>query len=93
MALSAAEADELLRALAHPVRRELLRACWHEPHSAGALTDAVGLAAASVSEHLKVLRKTGLLRLTKDGNFRRYEAEPARLAALNAWLSTYFEEL
>src|SRR5262245_61760970 len=60
VALSAEDADELLRALAHPARREILRQCWREPKSAGALTSTLGLAAASTSEHLKVLRKTGL---------------------------------
>jgi DNA-binding transcriptional ArsR family regulator len=37
------------------------------------LTD---LAAASVSEHLKVLRKTGLLVLERSGRYRRYRAAP-----------------
>lgn len=89
MALSAEEADELLRALAHPARRAILRECWREPRSAGALSETVELAAASTSEHLKVLRKTGLVVLTKDGTFRWYRADPARVAALAEWLSTF----
>src|SRR4051812_25069816 len=32
------EIDELLRALAHPARRDLLRLCRTEPQPAGALT-------------------------------------------------------
>jgi DNA-binding transcriptional ArsR family regulator len=90
VALHPDEADELLRALSHPARRELLRLCWHERQPAGALTEALGLAAASVSEHLKVLRKSGLLVLHKQGTFRRYAASPTRVAALGEWLLTVF---
>jgi DNA-binding transcriptional ArsR family regulator len=89
VALTPDEADELLRALAHPARRDILRLCWHERQPAGALTDAVGLAAASVSEHLKVLRKAGLVVLHKQGTFRWYEASPARVAALGEWLLSF----
>jgi len=44
--LSEAEADELLRALAHPARREILRRCWAEPATAGTLSAALDLAPA-----------------------------------------------
>lgn len=83
------EIDELLRALAHPARRDLLRLCRAEPQPAGALTSALGLAPASTSEHLKVLRKTGLLILQKQGTFRRYRTDPAKLAQLHAWLGSF----
>ena len=81
--------DELFRAFAHPARRDILRLCRHEPQSAGALTSALGLAAASVSEHLKVLRKSGLVVLEKQGTFRWYRTDPDRVAALAQWLLTF----
>lgn len=59
--------DERLRALAHPVRRQLVAACREAPQPAGALVALTGLAPASVSEHLKVLRKCGLLVLEVRG--------------------------
>ncbi len=83
------EADELLRALAHPARREILRRCWGEPVAAGDLGPALDLAPASTSEHLRVLRKVGLVVLTRDGTFRRYRTEPARLAAVTRWLAEF----
>jgi len=88
-ALADEEADELLRALAHPARREILRRCWEQPMPAGTLADALDLAPASVSEHLKVLRKTGLAVLTREGTFRWYRADPQRVAALAAWLTSF----
>jgi DNA-binding transcriptional ArsR family regulator len=87
--LTDGEADELLRALAHPARREIIRRCWNEPVAAGDLTEAVRLAAASTSEHLKVLRRTGLLLLTKEGTYRRYQADRSRLARLARWLAAF----
>jgi DNA-binding transcriptional ArsR family regulator len=89
MGPDAEEIDELLRALAHPARRDLLRLCRHEPQAAGVLTSALGLAAASTSEHLKVLRKTGLLVLRKQGTFRRYHTDPTKLAQLHEWLGSF----
>jgi DNA-binding transcriptional ArsR family regulator len=67
--------DERLRALAHPVRRRLVAACLAEPQPAGRLVELTGLAPASVSEHLKVLRKTGLLVLEARGRFRLYSTD------------------
>jgi DNA-binding transcriptional ArsR family regulator len=69
--------DERLRALAHPVRRQLVSACLSAPRPAGELVELTALAPASVSEHLKVLRKTGLLVLEARGRFRLYATDPA----------------
>jgi DNA-binding transcriptional ArsR family regulator len=69
--------DERLRALAHPVRRQLVAACLAEPQPAGRLVELSALAPASVSEHLKVLRKTGLLVLEARGRFRLYATDEA----------------
>ena len=48
-----------------------------QAQAAGELAAASGLSAASVSEHLKVLRKTGLVVLERQGRFRLYRTEPA----------------
>jgi DNA-binding transcriptional ArsR family regulator len=76
-ALNEARLNELLRALAHEERRRILQACLARPQAAGDLAAASGLAPASVSEHLKVLRKTGLVVLERRGRFRLYRTEPS----------------
>ena len=53
-----------------------MRACLAGPRSAGELVAIAGLAAPSVSEHLKVLRKTGLLVLEARGRHRYYRTDP-----------------
>ena len=45
----AADLDEILRALAHPARRQILELVRERELPAGAIVDAVGLAPASVS--------------------------------------------
>jgi DNA-binding transcriptional ArsR family regulator len=83
-----AELDELLRALAHPARRSIVSRCLGEWVPAGTLVDELGLAPATVSEHLKVLRKTGLIELQVDGTWRRYRSLPDRLDASLAALTS-----
>jgi DNA-binding transcriptional ArsR family regulator len=53
-----------------------------QAQAAGDLAAASGLAAASVSEHLKVLRKTGLVVLERRGRFRLYRTEPSCVLAV-----------
>jgi DNA-binding transcriptional ArsR family regulator len=79
--------DELLRALAHPVRRAILARCVGDWVAAGSLVAEFDLANATVSEHLKVLRKTGLVTMEIDGTFRRYRTEPERLDAATKQLA------
>jgi DNA-binding transcriptional ArsR family regulator len=53
-----------------------------QAQAAGELAAASGLSAASVSEHLKVLRKTGLVVLERQGRFRLYRSEPSSVLAI-----------
>lgn len=84
--MSPAELDECLRALAHPERRLFVRACMHDERAAGELAEVSALALASVSEHLKVLRKSGLLTLEVRGRFWMYRSDAARLRSVRAAL-------
>jgi DNA-binding transcriptional ArsR family regulator len=79
--------DERLRALAHPARRRIVVACRDAPQPAGALVELTGLAPASVSEHLKVLRKSGLLVLEVRGRSWIYTTDAAALAETAAALA------
>jgi DNA-binding transcriptional ArsR family regulator len=82
--------DELLRAMANPHRRSLLQHVWVHELGAGELADRLGLAPASVSEHLKVLRKTGLVAMRVDGTYRLYSARPERMRELLRLLARTF---
>ena len=80
--------DELLRALAHPARRRILAAAA-APASAGTLARTLGLANATTSEHLKVLRKAGLVTMTVQGTWRLYRTDHARVSQAGALLADF----
>jgi len=81
--------DALLRALAHPARRQILAVAAAAPVSAGTLASRLGLANATTSEHLKVLRKTGLVTMTVQGTWRLYRTDHARVAEAEALLADF----
>ncbi len=64
-------------------RREILARIWDRDLSAGEIAAAFTLTAATISEHLAVLRRAGLVEMTKVGTSRRYRAKPAGLAGLH----------
>jgi len=84
--------DELLRAMASAQRRSILQHVWVRERGAGELADRLGLAPASVSEHLKVLRKVGLVAMRVDGTYRLYQAQPERLGELLHLLAQTFPD-
>jgi DNA-binding transcriptional ArsR family regulator len=53
---------------------------------AGAIAGEFNLTPAAVSQHLKVLREAGLVRVRVDGQRRIYSLDPDGLAAVDAWL-------
>lgn len=71
--------DDALRALSHHTRRAIIRLTSQTDVPATELAERLGIAPATASEHLRVLRKTGLVELTAAGTWRRYKAAPARL--------------
>lgn len=79
---SSVDLDELVRALANSTRRHILRMCSDRFVSAGGLAAEIDLAPASVSEHLKVLRKTGLVELERTGTKWLYRTDTDRLDAV-----------
>jgi len=73
--------DLVLRALSHPDRRHFVLACRDNPRAAGELAQMSSLSIATVSEHLKVLRTSGLLVLDKQGRNWFYRTDPVVLSA------------
>ena len=78
--------QQLLRALSSPVRREILWMLGEDERAAGEIAAAVRVTAPTVSQHLQVLRDTGLVTMRTDGNFRRYRARRDALAAVQRGL-------
>jgi DNA-binding transcriptional ArsR family regulator len=84
----------VLQALGTPRRREILRLVWDGERSVGeiraALPDEVSV--ATVSEHLQVLARAGLVASRSAGRFRYYRAEKAGLGSLRTWLESMWDD-
>ena len=84
--------DEALKALAEPRRRAILRLVSDGELAAGEIAAAFDVTRTAISQHLTVLRKTGLLTERRDGTRRLYRARPAGLAELRAYLDEFWSE-
>lgn len=80
MHTSAAEAEELLKAMANRHRLMILCQLIDGERSVGQLTEFLGLRDANVSQHLALLRKDGLVSTRREGQTIWYAiaSEPAR---------------
>jgi DNA-binding transcriptional ArsR family regulator len=84
--------EESLRAIANPRRRAMLELVWDRERTAGEIAAATGLSAPAASQHLRVLRETGLVRVRAAGNRRLYRSDPARIADVRAALEAFWGE-
>jgi DNA-binding transcriptional ArsR family regulator/uncharacterized protein YndB with AHSA1/START domain len=78
--------DKVIAALGSPVRREILRLIWDRELPAGAIADAFEVTAPTISQHLSVLRDSGLVTMTAVGTSRLYRARKETVAGLHGAL-------
>jgi DNA-binding transcriptional ArsR family regulator len=81
-----ADADAVLRALADPRRRRILRLVRDGEQPAGAIAGHFEITPQAVSQHLRVLRDAGLLVERRDGTRRLYALRPEALTTLHTFL-------
>ncbi|QHT55964.1 helix-turn-helix transcriptional regulator [Cellulomonas sp. H30R-01] len=79
-------ADDTLRALAEPRRREILSLLAHDELPVGRLADAFDVSRSAISQHLRVLSDAGLVTYRTVGTRNFYRARPQGLAELRAFL-------
>lgn len=85
-ALSLDRAQCLLRALAEPIRLQVVMALHDGERCVCDLTGDLELAQSKLSFHLKVLKEAGLIRARQEGRWIYYRLEPATLLLLRDWL-------
>jgi ArsR family transcriptional regulator, arsenate/arsenite/antimonite-responsive transcriptional repressor len=89
--MSAPHALAALAALGQPTRLEIFRLLMrHEPTglAAGAVAEAIGCAHNTLSSHLSILARAGLVRATRDGRSIVYRADVAGIRSLIDFLVT-----
>jgi ArsR family transcriptional regulator len=76
-----------LKALGHPVRLAIVQAlACRTPCSCGDFCDELPLAQSTISQHLKILKDAGLIRLTREGTRSCYSLDAQALAETNRCL-------
>jgi len=76
-----------LRALADPIRREILNLLKKGRMSAGDITNHFDVTGASISRHLSVLKDADLIRDTREGKYIFYELNASVLEEIMLWIT------
>ena len=74
-------------ALADSIRRQIITRLASGEISAGEIADAFAITPSAVSQHLKVLKEAGLVRVRIEGQRRLYRLVPARFEEIQEWLA------
>lgn len=84
---TSATPDAVLRALADPHRREILRLVQHTELPAGRIAASFTLTQQAVSQHIGVLKQAGLLSERREGTRRLYTLRQESLEPVRDLLS------
>lgn len=76
-----------LKALADPIRREILNMLKNGRLSAGEIGERFPVTAPSVSRHLSVLKDADLIRDTREGKYIFYELNTSVLEEIMLWIT------
>lgn len=79
--------QDTMRALADPIRREILSLLKGGRLSAGEICERFPVTAAAISRHLSVLREADLIRDQREGKFIYYELNTSVLEEIMLWLT------
>ncbi len=86
----AATTTDVFNAIAEPRRREIIGIlAGGREHAVGDLVGRLRLAQPAVSKHLGVLRRVGIVSVTKAGQHRLYRLNAEELKPVHDWVKTY----
>ncbi len=78
---------ETFKALSDPVRRDILQLLKNGRMPAGDIAGHFEMTGATVSYHLKILKKADLIREEKEKNFIYYELNASVLEEIMLWIT------
>ena len=87
----AATTTDVFNAIAEPKRRMIIDALAKGDQSVGQLITRVEFAQPAVSKHLGVLRKVGLVSVSKQGRQRMYRLNAKELKPVHDWAKRFEE--
>jgi DNA-binding transcriptional ArsR family regulator len=89
MAAAAPTLDQAFHALADPSRRTILSRLSRGPASVSELAEPLPMSLPAVTQHLDMLRESGLVRTEKVGRVRQCRLDAARLGAVEQWIARH----
>ncbi|HEL9628826.1 TPA: winged helix-turn-helix transcriptional regulator [Streptococcus suis] len=81
--------SETLKAIAAPIRRQILDSLKSGPKSAGEIVEQFQLTGATVSHHLSTLKKAGLILEEKQKNFIYYRLNYTVFEEVLIWIASF----
>ena len=79
--------QQTLKALADPIRREILNMLKAGVMSAGQIAEQFPVTGASISRHLSVLKEADLVRDSRQGQHIYYELNASVLEEIMLWIT------
>jgi DNA-binding transcriptional ArsR family regulator len=86
---AAAARTDAFRAIADPTRRAVLDLLRQSERSVSELCEPFAMSQPALSQHLKVLRRAGLVTTRRAGRLRVYALDPRPLRAVSEWVAHY----
>ncbi len=83
--------SDIFRALADPTRRRILELVRDRERPVNDLLETFRVTQSAISQHLRVLREAGLVRLRRAGRQRLYRADAAPMRRLAEWAGRFKE--
>jgi DNA-binding transcriptional ArsR family regulator len=83
--------EAVLEALGDRTRRQIVHRLRAGPASVGELAAVLPVSRPAVSQHLTVLRRSGLVSYSEAGTRNVYRLDPAGLSELRTWLDGFWE--
>ncbi len=84
--------EAAIRAIAEPRRREILRLVWSAELPAGEIASHFEVTRPAISQHLRVLKRAGLVSERRDGTRRLYRARQETLEEVRTYLEGFWDE-
>ncbi|HEV2438725.1 MAG TPA: metalloregulator ArsR/SmtB family transcription factor [bacterium] len=86
----AATTTDVFNAIAEPRRREIVDALFDgRDHTVGEVVERLRIPQPSVSKHLGVLRKVGVVSVSRSGRRRLYRLNAEELKPVHDWVQGY----
>ena len=81
-------ANDAFKALAHPLRREIVERLSGGVATVGEVTRDFAVSKPTISRHLRLLEEAGLVTRVIDGRTHRLELQPEALAQASDWIES-----